>query len=232
MFQLAVNARISFPDRNVTYLNTEGKISIQRLNDIALSAAHGDPDMAKSILSGILITEADKVEKVSFFIDKELPSLFQSETEPPPSIIIIDSIAALFRIEYDEKLAAEKTKILFSITTTLKWISELGTTGIFITNQATANMGFGVSTLTGPEWIPALGYSWSNCINVRLRVTKTQYKREYDPNNNLMKSNPNPISSPQIPQMYPVRTLFVEISPIVQDIRCEFIIDTNGIHGI
>ena len=93
-------------------------------------------------------------------------------------------------------------------------------------------MGFGVSTLTGPEWIPALGYSWSNCINVRLRVTKTQYKREYDPNNNLMKSNPNPISSPQIPQMYPVRTLFVEISPIVQDIRCEFIIDTNGIHGI
>jgi DNA-repair protein XRCC3 len=146
--------------------------------------------------------------------------------------VIIDSIAALFRIEYDMNAAAERSRILFDITTTLKWISTTHNALIVVTNQATANLnGFA----TNPEeWVPSLGLSWANCVNVRVRIAKTSLRHETSvtPATAAIRSAPYGESVASGPGLVPVRTVYVEVSPIRQEVRGQFFIDGSGVHGL
>ncbi|KAH0790844.1 DNA repair protein XRCC3 [Histomonas meleagridis] len=227
LFQLAINQRIFDISRNVIFVATEGKVPTQRLFQIAEFTQ--SPYSQDEILNGIIITEANCVEELLDIVQSSIPELFLSTENPSPSLIIIDSIAALFRIEYDINSAPAKSKMLFDITTTLKWLCSSYNALVLVSNQATANMS--AFSSYSNDWLPALGFSWSNCINVRLRVNKTQMRHEIE--------QTQPITTNQMGAMLtavtrtaPVRTIYVEISPYHQDTRAEFYIDNAGIHGI
>lgn len=227
LFQLAINQRIRDISKNVIFISTEGKVPIQRLFQIAEFT--NSCFQKEEILNGIIITEASSVEQLRDIIQDSLPELFLLNNKECPSLIIIDSIAALFRLEYDANSAPERSKILFDITTTLKWLSSSYNTLILVSNQATANMS--AYSSYSNDWIPSLGFSWSNCINVRFRVTKTQMKHEIE---DILQINasPNDSNINISTRTTPVRTIYTEISPYNQDIRAEFYIDNAGIHGI
>jgi RecA/RadA recombinase len=211
-YHLAVNERVADMSRSVILISTEGKVPTERLHQIATGRSSTfAPD---DIMNGILIHVAESVDHLRAIVQNSLPPLFfaRPDSDPPPSLVIIDSIAALFRLEFDRDAAAFRTRLLFDITTTLKWISTTHNTLIVTTNQATANMsglGFG-----GNEWVPALGASWANCVNVRAKVGKTQMRHEAGG------------------KLFPIRNLYVEISPIKQDVKGQFYIDDAGVHGI
>jgi RecA/RadA recombinase len=222
VYQLAVNERLRDMARPVVLISTEGRVPTQRLHQIANGA--DSPFSSDDILAGIQISEADTVDQLRDIVHNSLPAIFFDETARPPSLVIIYSIAALFRIEYDANSAPERSKILFNITTTLKWISRTHNALIVATNQATANIS---AFSTNPEdWLPALGLSWANCVNVRVRVAKTGLRHEI---------GVSTIRGERFdggPRLVPIRTMYVEISPIRQDVKGQFYIDNCGIHGL
>jgi DNA-repair protein XRCC3 len=224
VYQLAVNERLFDMSRNVILISTEGKVATQRL----IQMAEGHQFSVDEILSGIIISEADSVDQLRELVQTSLPARFFDETNPPPSLVIIDSIAALFRIEYDVNAVPERSRILFDITTTLKWISTTHNALIIATNQATANMS---AFATNPEeWVPALGLSWANCVNVRVRIAKTQLKHEIEVG--PIRSSPVGELPVEVQRMVPVRTIYVEVSPIRQEVKGQFYIDNAGVHGL
>lgn len=226
VYHLAVRERIHDINRKVVIISTEGRVPSNRISQIAeySESAYNVDD----IMSGILITEVDTVDQLNETIQTNLVNLFFAADEMPPSIVIIDSIASLFRIEYNIANTPERTRILFDITSTLKWISTTNNTLVLVTNQATANIAtFATNSM---DWIPALGYSWSNCINIRMRVTKTSMKHQLSSSNISIRSTPS--ETHDYPTTVSIRTIFVEISPIKQNARAEFYIDNAGVHGI
>jgi DNA-repair protein XRCC3 len=227
-YQLAVNERLHDMARSVVLISTEGKVATQRLIQMASRADFAVDD----ILSGIVISEADSVDQLREIVQTSLPARFFDESHPPPSLVIIDSIAALFRIEYDANAVPDRSRILFDITTTLKWISTVHNALIVVTNQATANMS---AFATNPdEWVPALGLSWANCVNVRVRITKTNLRHETVSmdGGGAVRSSPAGETAEAGPSFVPIRTIYVEISPLRQGVRGQFFIDTFGVHGL
>jgi DNA-repair protein XRCC3 len=236
-FALAVHARVSAPSREVVLISTEGKVATARLMQIA----GGRSVSVEAILSGIVISEADSVDQLRELVQTSLPGRFFDESRLPPSLVIIDSIAALFRLEYDANSAAERSRILFDIATTLKWLSTAHEALIVVTNQATANIG-GFAT-NAEEWIPALGLSWANCVNVRVRLAKTNLRHEAGAGAGAatigsVRSGPSGEGAGEGEgaeggrMLVPIRTLQVEISPLRQGVRAQFFIDHSGVHGL
>lgn len=225
-YHLAIQERIHDMTRQVVIISTEGKVPLNRIRQIAecTESAYN----ADEILDGILITEADSVDQLNGIIHGNLVSLFDTTNGPPPSMVVIDSIASLFRIEYDISNSHKKTINLFDITATLKWISSFYNTLIIATNQATANMAS--FTTNSNDWIPSLGYSWSNCINIRMRITKTSMKHQLSSISTPIRTSPT--ETPSFPTNVSIRTIYVEISPIKQNARSEFYIDNSGVHGL
>jgi DNA-repair protein XRCC3 len=224
IYQLAVNERIEDMSRSVILISTEGKVPTERLHQIA--ECRSPQFTATEIMDGILIHVAESVDQLRDLVQDVLPQLFFGPGAAAPSLVIIDSIAALFRLEFDSKTAPEKTRLLFDIANTLKWISASTNTLIVVTNQATANMA--AFMVNSNEWVPSLGLSWANCVNVRVRVTKTQMKHEVG----VFEQRRGPNEVREGPRLVPIRSLYVEISPVRQDIKGQFYIDNSGVHGL
>jgi DNA-repair protein XRCC3 len=103
-------------------------------------------------------------------------------------LIIIDSIAALFRHEYASNESIDRAKILWRQVgkwlflnksfeaNSLKLLSE-DNTAVVVVNQVsdffhdTPVMGTGIVSTTR-KVIPALGLTWSNCVNSRILISK------------------------------------------------------------
>lgn len=226
VYHLSIHERIYDISRRVVIISTEGNVPLNRVRQIVECTQ--SPYSADDILKGMIILKADSVDQLNAIIQGDLINLFISDSELPPSMVIIDSIAALFRIEYDISRSPERTKILFDISSTLKWISANSNALILVTNQATANMTS--FTSNSNDWIPSLGFSWSNCINIRMRITKTSMKHQISSSDTPIRTSPSETTS--FPTSVSIRTIFVEISPIKQNIRSEFYIDNSGVHGI
>ena len=225
-YQLVVNERDLDISKNVVVISTEGKVATERLWQMAQGKRHH----AEEIMSGIIISIADSVDQLRNIIHDVLPSYFFESKESAPSLVVIDSIAALFRLEYDASAARERSMLLFDITTTLKWIGSTHNTLIVVTNQATANITTFATNST--EWVPALGLSWSNCVNVRVRVTKTQMRHEITRREETVVTHPRGERQIQPPRAVAIRSIYVDISPIKQDVKCQFYIDNDGVHGL
>lgn len=227
-YHLAVQQRIHDISRKVVIISTEGKVPTERIHQICQNTE--TIYSPEEILDGIMISQASTVEQLKALIHSDLTNLFFEVDTLHPSLVIIDSIAALFRIEYDVAHASEKSIILFDITSTLKYLCASFDTLFIVTNQATANLNS--FTIGSNDWIPALGYSWSNCINIRMRISKTHMKHAITSENPIT-SNPSMTNdSRRSLSTAPIRTIFVEISPIKQGVRAELYIDNSGVHGI
>ena len=222
-FHIACKRFQKFPNQKIIYISTEGKIPIERINQI------GNFIGINNISDNFLLYNVNEINELSKIIHLNLPELFKENSNFNPSLIIIDSIASLFRIEIDTSNVSSlllRTRILFDFSSTLKWLSYQYSCPIIITNQATAN--FNHFTNFNQDWTPSLGLSWSNCINIRFIISKTNMKREIinsiitNNNENIIESTENVI----------IRNINVEISPRQENLKCNFYINNSGIHGI
>lgn len=99
-----------------------------------------------------------------------------------------DSIAGLIRTEYDTRDIAsvvERTRVLFVISSTLKWISDIFSISIVVINQVTSPRCIFIILHTDmviisqvtdqidggvelrPQTTSALGLAWKHCVNNR-----------------------------------------------------------------
>ncbi|KAG3149489.1 hypothetical protein PC128_g23401 [Phytophthora cactorum] len=167
------------------YICTEGVGSVKRLHDLAqvyakrYSAVVGIgakrkrgesvPKLTSSdFLDGIFVEQLYTVDDLIDLVQARLPTLL---AEQNTKLVVLDSVAAVFRLESTSsvKEAAERSRTMFHIANCMRILSDQYGVVFVVTNQVTGDFD---PRSNGNGWRPALGLSWSNCINQRLRITR------------------------------------------------------------
>lgn len=144
----------------------EGEFPISRFAEIVRARSQmSDTAIAVHFLDGLHIEKYHTIDDVISSLKNRIPPLCQKFKI---KMIIIDSIAGLVRTEFDTRdihEIKERTKILFSISSTLKWLSDTFSICTVVVNQVTDKIEGGSETRV--QTTSALGLVWSHCVNTR-----------------------------------------------------------------
>ena len=134
----------------------------------------------------------------------------------PIRLIILDSIASLFRADFDASPADLKRRsaLFFQISAKLKELAYRHHCVVVVTNQVVdvveGDAGNTVAWSSGRRVSPALGIAWANCFNTRLFLT-----REVDGASGTERRRMNVAFAPHLPEL-----------------ACEFVIRRDGVFGV
>ncbi|XP_073141661.1 DNA repair protein XRCC3 homolog [Henckelia pumila] len=162
------------------YLHSEFPFPIRRLHQLSL---HFRPHVAHDPLERIFIQplqSADHLLDLLTRLEFLIPRL-------NIKLIVVDSIAALFRGEFDNTPVELKRRsnLFFKISSKLKWYAWKFGVAVVVTNQvvdvmeSADNVRIGNLSIlysSGRKVCPALGLSWANCVNTRLFLWR-EYQR-------------------------------------------------------
>ncbi|KAL7590282.1 DNA repair protein XRCC3 homolog [Lactuca sativa] len=161
------------------------------------------------------------------------------ETRLDIKLIVIDSIAALFRSDFDNNPAdlKRRSSLFFKISSILKSHARRRGIAIVVTNQVVDSMddnngssGVRVGNLesmytSGRRVLPALGLSWANCVNSRLFLSRHEVIEGVE--NGLPDSDYSGYVSRR-----KRRELHVVFAPHLPHSSCEFVILRDGVFGV
>lgn len=149
--------------------------------------------------------------KIESFVESRSGSGF------PVRLIVVDSIAALFRCEFENNGADLKRRldVFFRVSGRLKRLAKRFGIAVVVTNQVvdliveTVRVGnFGALWSSGRRVSPALGIGWAHCVNTRLFMSRNSEGGETR------------------------RRIFVVFAPHLPHSSCEFVIRREGVFGI
>lgn len=154
------------------YICTEGKFPIKRLQQMANSLVTAE-DLPEDVRQ-IPYTDNVFVRQVS-----EKEDLTKCLTEGsvlmaarPVRLIIIDSIAGIFRTDL-ESGAGERAKSLRAVVKQLEALSEKFDAAVLCVNQVSDSLNADGSS----QQVPALGLSWANLLRTRIWMSRTNEAR-------------------------------------------------------
>lgn len=171
----------------------------------------------------IFIEHAADIETLNSCIAKRVPILLLRGLV---RLIVIDSIAALFRCEFGAKDSVVKAKHLQTLGAQLHSLSSRFLAPVFCINQVTDAVG---DTSVGQSHVgilnkkvsPALGITWSNQLLMRLMVTRT---RSSEPEECAVEASQSCSGV--------VRTLEVVFAPHLPQSFCCYTINLEGVKGV
>ncbi|XP_022108570.1 DNA repair protein XRCC3-like [Acanthaster planci] len=148
-------------------------------------------------------------------------------------LIVVDSLAALFRCEFSPREAARRARHLQTLGAQLHRLSWLHDVPVVCVNQVTANMSNNSSSHSNQcQLIPALGLAWSNLVQTRLMLGRTNYKlSSFD----AAGHQPQPADTERtVPETagVPVRTMEVVFAPHLPNDTCYFVVEAAGVRGL
>lgn len=141
----------------------------------------------------IFIKGIQEVDELLDLLEHGLPTFLQQRRQWPIRLIVIDSIAAVFRTEFDHSVHeyAERAGYLFKVATLLKRYADEYDLAVVVTNQVTAHIEDEGSqkksqrqqhplplVSSGRRVLPALGLAWSNCVSMRLFLSIVSKQHE------------------------------------------------------
>ena len=183
------------------------------------------------------VPDADHLFDVLQHLDYFLPR--KNSTQWPVRLIVIDSIAALFRSEFDNTPAdlRRRASFFFKISGWLRALAEKFGLAVVMTNQVVdfvgTNLGengsrignLGCLYTSGRRVCPALGLAWANCINTRLFLSRSD---------EILGERSEFVDEDGRNSVY-VRTkrnIHVVFAPHLPPSSCEFTILKEGIFGV
>ncbi|XP_077863543.1 DNA repair protein XRCC3-like [Saccoglossus kowalevskii] len=173
-------------------------------------------EMQLAVGDHIFVEHASDQESLWKCINQRVPVLL---ARGMVKFIVIDSIAALFRGEYDFSEAAKRAHHLRSFGDQLRKLNQQYNAPVVCVNQVSANMK-GDSEYGRYEFIPALGLSWSNLVTCRLLLSRTSMTidiNDPDTGNNAVAK---------------VRTMEAMFAPHLPRDLCYYVVDAKGVHGL
>ncbi|KAG8449302.1 hypothetical protein GDO86_016090 [Hymenochirus boettgeri] len=203
------------------YICTEDAFPSRRLQQLIKSQNKLRSDVPSEIIKNISFGDSIFIEHVA-----DVDSLAECITKKVPilllrgmvRLIVIDSIAALFRCEFAAKDAIAKAKHLQTFGAKLLKISNSFLAPILCINQVTdtlREMSSGQTHLGmhDKKVAPALGISWSNQLLMRIMVARTQYTAPPEYGGGIL------------------RTMEVLFAPHVLRSVCYYTVDLVGVKG-
>jgi len=242
--RLLASASLSCPlqESRAVYVCTEGSARTERLRDIARAHARGigyGEDEVNSAMGRIFIV--DRVDTLlGFFetIDTTVRGILEGGSV---SLVVIDSIASLFRGEFcNRDDLSVRRDWFFSISAMLRQLSADHGVPFAITNQVSGAFEAGPDTVSvdGRELRPALGIQWSNCVNARLvLLNRDSRARSCGGVENTDESNsktPADAARKGVSGLAPrLRSMIVSFSPEwPTGRRCRYAVTPEGLKGI
>nr|XP_043622989.1 DNA repair protein XRCC3 homolog [Erigeron canadensis] len=164
-----------------------------------------------------------------------------NETRLNVKLIVIDSIAALFRSDFENNAGdlKKRASLFFKISSVLKTYANRFGIAVVLTNQVVDLMGDndGLSGVrvgnleemytSGRRVCPALGLSWANCVNSRLFLSMNEVVEAVGNENNLpVDENGGFVNRRKR------RELHVVFAPHLPHSSCEFLIRKEGVFGV
>ena len=181
---LTLAARVARePGAGVIYIDTEGKFSASRLVEIARGGARagecsgfgsggeGDSNAeVRAMAQRVTVLQCSSCQELAAHVG----NLERLALERGARLVVIDSIAALARREYSGALAARQT-MLSQQATQLKALAEGLDLPIVVTNQLNGKRVGGADDAgIDSSLVPALGNTWSHCINSRIFLRRVR----------------------------------------------------------
>lgn len=139
---------------------TEGPPPIRRMKQIEahLCKAHGLPIGA--LLKKVVIEQIRSVDQLLNWAQHRLPYLFR---QTGARVVVVDSVAAVYRPEFDDALSRAEHLVMLAAALKRAAADVSGT--CVCANQVSQSMGVdGALSKT----VPALGGTWSNCVDTRV----------------------------------------------------------------
>ncbi|KAL5008487.1 hypothetical protein ScPMuIL_014068 [Solemya velum] len=191
------------------YVCTEDVFPNKRLQQMIQSfPKRVTPPLKQPVRFGdnIFIEHVSDMEGLSECIRVKLPILL---SKGRVQLVIVDSVAALFRCEYEMGEMVQRAKRLSSLAAQLHQLSYQYNIPVVCVNQVTASM-----KNEGRKLIPALGLTWSNQVTSRLMLSRTNQSVRVDGHTETI-----------------VRQFEVLFAPHLPRSQVPYIIDQEGVKG-
>ncbi|XP_060684460.1 DNA repair protein XRCC3 isoform X1 [Hemiscyllium ocellatum] len=218
-------------DAGAVYICTEDTFPNKRLQELiafqSMLRTDVPPDVVNNIKFGnnIFIEHVADVESLNHCISKRLPILLSRGLI---RLVVIDSIAALFRCEFGVSDSIAKAKYLQKIGAMLHHLSHQFSSPVICINQIAdvvndSHLAQGNFGLLDKKVLPALGVTWSNQLLMRLMVSRTQLCVEGKfPDNKACILNSGTV----------LRRMEIIFAPHLPQSFCNYIICKEGVRGI
>lgn len=191
------------------YVCTEDAFPNKRLLQLSESfaARHSHIGLTtRRITDNIYIEHAATISALNVLLNFKLPSLL---AEKCIRLVVIDSLAALFRVEFSHEQISERAQLLHCVGSQLRGFADQYGVAVVCVNQVTSEVGGGVK--------PSLGLAWANNITMRLIM----HRDEILHNSEAMQEEASP----------PLRTLHMAFSPHLPPSSINYYITPDGICG-
>ncbi|XP_031170935.1 DNA repair protein XRCC3 isoform X1 [Sander lucioperca] len=165
-------------DSGAVYICTEDSFPIRRLQQLILGQSSLRPDVPLDLISRrgfsdhVYVEHAADLGALQVCLSRRVPLLLARRHV---RLLVVDSVAALFRSEFLASDWLERSKQLISFSHTLHTLSLEFNTPVLCINQVTDV--FGSDDSLGPvsgAVSPALGLAWANQVMVRLMMRRLQ----------------------------------------------------------
>eukprot|EP00501_MAST-03F_sp_TOSAG23-6_P000193 GSMAST32.ASY1.ANO1.196.1 assembled CDS len=170
----------SFTDEVILYLDSEQKFSAKRLVEIAKNRLphifnttitnNSNTDNLRLLAGSVVVTSPATTTDLMTNLGKEVESLI---IEKSIKLIILDSVAFLARKDFLHGQLVKRQLMLGALASRLKYLAEMFHIPVIVTNQVFSDGNNKNSfEMAGMTHIPALGNTWSHCVNTRLFLTE------------------------------------------------------------
>ncbi len=234
------------------YLFTEGGTAkVDRLRQIAL-ARLGDEAMTDVVMRHVHVEYASSVDDVIAKLVM-LEDVFRDggEVTSPVTLLVLDSIAHVFRFREDDAYGAagtrydtSRTHAFFRIASILKRYADEFNVVVLVTNQVVDAVDEADGNVRGVDCVqdrpgcaglrletggrlvyPALGLAWASCVGTRLFLTKE-----------TARCDETRAQRPVLVQVgsgaKQLRGMQVVFSPELRQVKTHFVIETRGCVGV
>lgn len=160
-------------DAGSFYLCTED-FPMKRLRQLAEAFKRKHPWTSEfDYCENVYVEVARSVHDMCVMLDR-LPRLLESEKNPV-RLVVVDSIAAIFRSEFDGGELRERLGVLMAVAARLKKLSDEHGCVVVVVNQVT-DLFEGAPEYarhhafrSANRWVvPAMGVGWASCVNARI----------------------------------------------------------------
>ncbi|MCD9639569.1 hypothetical protein HAX54_024185 [Datura stramonium] len=159
-----------------------------------------------------------------------LLSFRESSSSPPIKLIVIDSVAALFRFEFENnpRDLKQRSGLFFRISSKLKEQARRFGLAVVVINQVVDVIddsdGFRIGNSTclytsERKVCAALGLSWANCVNTRLFLSRHEERIAQEVGDDCFTTQTR-------------RFIRVAFAPHLPDSYCEFVITRERVFGL
>ncbi|XP_039597723.1 DNA repair protein XRCC3 [Polypterus senegalus] len=213
------------------YICTEDAFPAKRLQQLISLQHRLRPEVPVEVMrsiafgNNIYIEHAGDLESLNMCVSKRIPILMSRGLV---RLVVLDSVAALFRCEFEAKDAIVKAKHLKTLGAMLHNLSSSFKTPIVCVNQVTdavdeSRLMEGNFGILEKKVLPALGLTWSSQVLIRLMVSRTHLSVQ-----------------DRFPQLTNhlwhlgniLRTMEVIFAPHIAQSFCFYTIGMDGVRGI